>query len=60
MTEEASTGEKPWEAALLPEPEPRTTVQDHVEMSHRFLDHAQTELNAGRRLQPPEPFLRPR
>ncbi len=38
----------------LPEPERRTTVQDHVEMSHRFLDHAQSELNAGRRLQASE------
>ena len=35
-------------------PDPRTTVQDYVEMSHRFLDHAQSELNAGRRLQASE------
>ena len=34
----------------LPEPR-KATVQDHVTISHRFLEHARTELDQGRRLQ---------
>ena len=37
----------------LPDPG-KQDVQDHVQISHRFLDHAQKELNKGNRLQASE------